>query len=64
MITFTLRHSELILLRRALQMYARQYQDLKQKEKDPGHKMNLQGYIEAADNLNTKLYGLMKEQTA
>ena len=64
MITIQLTNSEVILLRRALQMYARNYQDMKQKEKDPGHKLNLQGYIEAADNLNTKFYELMKEQTA
>ena len=62
MIAVQLTSGQIMLLRRALQMYARNYQDMKQKEKDPGHKQDLQNYIEAADALNTKLYGLMKEQ--
>lgn len=59
MITLTFSHSELILLRRALQMYARNYQDMRQRERDPVHKADLQNYIDAADALNTKLYEIM-----
>ena len=59
MITLTITHPQLILLRRALQMYARQYQDLWQRERDPVHKADLQNYIDAADALNAKLYGIM-----
>ena len=64
MITVQLNNSQLILLRRALQMYARQYQDLRQRERDPVHKADLQNYITAADALNTKLYDIMKEVKA
>lgn len=62
MITITVTNGELLTLRHALQIYARRYQDMKAKEKDLGNKENLQTYVDAADRLNTKLYGLMKQE--
>lgn len=54
-----LTNSELVLLRRALQMYSRQYEDMKINEKDPTLREDLQGYIIAADKLNSKILTVM-----
>ena len=61
MVTMELRNSECILLRRALQVYARHYQDLIAAERDPIHKSDLRLRMAAADALNTKLLTAMKE---
>lgn len=53
--TFKLTSSEVLLLTRALRIYARTYQDLRAKTNVPWEKEELKQYEEAADRLCTRL---------
>lgn len=48
------------ILMRALKMYSAKYQEMKGNEKHPAHKQDLQNYIDAADRLYEKLFGVPK----
>lgn len=50
-----LNSGELTMLRRALRMYAKQYQEMKLQSKEQWEKDDLQGYIDASDRLGARL---------
>lgn len=60
MISCEFTSTELRMFRRALQIYARHYHDLRMREQDPFHRADLKKYIEAADRLNIKVFDIIK----
>lgn len=59
-----LRPAELILLRRALKIYSRTYQDLAVKSKPQWEKDDLQGMAKAADQLFDRLLHNIKRENS